>query len=37
MDRHPAYQYVLAAFPCSCGGSQPAFGRMVSFIVTKTW
>jgi outer membrane receptor protein involved in Fe transport len=37
MDKHQAYQYVLNAFPCACGGTQPNFGRMVSFIVTKTW
>jgi outer membrane receptor protein involved in Fe transport len=37
MDKHPAYAYILNAFPCSCGGTQPGFGRMVSFIVTKTW
>jgi len=37
MDKHPAYQYILNPFPCACGGDQPAFGRMVSLILTKTW
>jgi hypothetical protein len=37
MDKHPAYTYTLNPFACACGGALPAYGRMTSLIVTKTW
>jgi outer membrane receptor protein involved in Fe transport len=36
-DKHQPYSYIINPFPCSCGGTQANFGRMVSFIVMKTW
>ena len=37
LDKKPPYGYTLNAFACSCSGTQPAFGRMTSLILTKTW
>jgi outer membrane receptor protein involved in Fe transport len=37
LDKHPAYTYTLNPFACACGGAVPAFGRMTSLIITKTW
>jgi outer membrane receptor protein involved in Fe transport len=37
LNKHPGYQYILSPFACACNGTQPAFGRQISLIVTKTW